>query len=340
MRSSSAARISSERGNSSLSVSRLPWHEPGWREIVGVWIYDSAFEADLEPSGPVEYLRTRPWSALARVPTADGDLFFKADPPALAFEPPLVAKLARRRPDCIPEVVAISVEQRWLLTRDAGRQLRELLRGSDDPRIWDELLPLYAHLQIELSSSLDDFLGRGMPDERPERVRVAFDDLLSRWDLGGRFADLARVAEEYALRLGEIVPPSVIHEEFNDNNIHLGAAGPVIIDWAESAIGHPFAGLCVTMRGLADRWGYEPGGPELLRLRDLYLEPWTTFAPRAELVELFGVAYALGTVSRALAWDRILAPLDQVDRAEFEHTVPAWLDVFVATVEGTATLGT
>ncbi len=240
----------------------------------------------------------------------------------------------------MPEVIAIDAGRGWLLTRNAGPQLRELLVGSDDPGIWDELLPLYARLQLEVCGSVDKLIALGTPDDRPANLRAAFEELLPRWDLESQFLQLAPVIEDYARRLGDTIPISVIHEEFNDNNIHLGAEGPVIIDWAEAAVGHPFAGLVVTMRGQVDRWGYEPGGPELCRLRDLYLEPWTTLASLPELVDLFALAYPLGMISRALAWDRILAPLDDSDRADFNHTVPGWLEVFLETIEGTATLGT
>jgi hypothetical protein len=252
----------------------------------------------------------------------------------------LTRELAEKRADCVPDVIAIDPDRGWLLTRDAGPQLRELLADSMDPQIWDELMPLYAGLQIELAPSVEQLVALGTPDDRPTGLRTVFEELSARWDLDPGLLELAPEIEAYAERLGDTVPLSVIHEEFNDNNIHLGQQGPVIIDWAEAAVGHPFAGLVVTMRGLADRWGYEPGGPELRRLRDLYLDPWTTFAPLPELVELFNVAYPLGMISRALAWDRILAPLDDSDRADFKHTVPAWLDVFRATIEGTATLGT
>jgi hypothetical protein len=273
------------------------------------------------------------------VPTTDGDLFFKADPPALAFEPALTIALAQRRPDCVPEVVASDLDRAWFLMRDVGPQLREVLAGSGDPGIWDELLPLYARLQLDLSDSVDEVIAFGTPDDRAGNLRAAFEELLPRWELES-LLPLAAVIEDSAERLDETIPISVVHEEFNDNNVHLGAGGPVVIDWGEAVVGHPFAGLVVTMRGLVDRWGYEPGGPELRRLRDLYLEPWTVFAPLAELVELFDLAYALGMVSRALSWDRILAPLDEEECAEYAHIVPAWLGVFAETIEGTATLGT
>ena len=45
-------------------------------------------------------------------------------PPSLGFEPPLTAALALRHPEHVPEVVA--AEGRRLLTRDAGRRLRNL----------------------------------------------------------------------------------------------------------------------------------------------------------------------------------------------------------------------
>jgi Phosphotransferase enzyme family len=306
---------------------------------VAAWVDQTLRDCDLEASGPIEHLRTRPWSALARVPTSDGDVFFKADPPALAFEPALTLALARRRPDCIPDVVASNLDRSWFLMRDAGPQLREVLALSGDPAIWDELLPLYAGLQRDLGESVDELIALGTPDDRPENLRLAFEELLPRWDLEPHLP-LAQVIEDYADLLGDAIPISVVHEEFSDNNIHLSAEGPVVIDWGEAVIGHPFSGLVVTMRGQVDRWGYAPGGPELRRLRDLYLEPWTEFAPLAELVELFELAYALGMISRALAWDRILAPLGEEDRADYAHIVPAWLGVFAETVQGTATLGT
>ena len=60
----------------------------------------------------------RAWSAVVRVPTTDGEAWFKEDPPSLAFEPALTAALAPRRPDILPEVIAF--EGPRLLTRDAG----------------------------------------------------------------------------------------------------------------------------------------------------------------------------------------------------------------------------
>jgi hypothetical protein len=230
-------------------------------------------------------------------------------------------------------VLGIDVDRGWMLARDAGIQLREVLADSSDARIWDLVLPLYAELQIELSDSVDELLALGVHDKRPHTLPVLYEEL------GGEPALVAEV-ERLVVEVGDTVPASIAHEEVQDHNIYLRDGHPVFIDWAEASVAHPFGSLVVTMRGLVDRWGLEPGGPELLRYRDLYLEPWSRFAPLPELRRLFSHAHTLGAVCRALTWHRLISPLGEEVQAEYGHAEPAWLDIFVETLEGRATLGT
>jgi hypothetical protein len=72
----------------------------------------------------VELVRARAWSAIVRVPTAEGMAWFKEEPPADEFEPALTELLVRRRPDDLPELIAW--EGRRMLTRDVGPRLREV----------------------------------------------------------------------------------------------------------------------------------------------------------------------------------------------------------------------
>ena len=52
--------------------------------------------------------------------------------------------------------------------------------------------------------------------------------------------------------------------------------GPMrVFDWGDAVVGHPFGTLLVTLRVVAHWTGLPNGAPELLRLRDAYLEPWT-----------------------------------------------------------------
>ena len=338
-RFSSGRAISSERESSSLTGSPLPWDATGWRETVDAWIEDSLANFGIAQAGAVEHLRARPWAATARVPTAEGAIYFKASAPSEAHEPHLTLALARRRADVVPEVLRIEPRQAWMLMRDGGPQLRELIAEPPDPAIWRMLLPLYAELQIELCDSVGDLLALSTPDKRPEGLVRAYEDLLSRWpdaDPAPPTAEIAAMVE----KLGETIPASLAHEEFGDNNILLRDGSPTVIDWAEAAVEHPFCGLVNTFRGLVARWGFDAGGPNLVRFRDVYLEPWTRFAAMPELIELFALAYALGMVCRALAWDRLVAALTGPARDEYAHNVRAWLAILSDTLEGKATLGT
>jgi hypothetical protein len=65
--------------------------------------------------------------------------------------------------------------------------------------------------------------------------------------------------------------------------------------------------------------------PALLRLRDAYLEPWSSYGSPAELRELCGVALRVGPPARALTWRRILLGIHAAERAEWNEYVPGWM---------------
>lgn len=289
----------------------LPWNAPGWLDDATQWI-----DAHAARVGDVEVVRIRPWSAVLRVPVEDSVLWFKESAPALAFEPALTELLARRRPDANPEVVA--AEGARLLTRDAGPQLRGLLDAGQPAPSWEAVVVLYAQLQIGLAEDADALLALGVPDRRPAALEAAYGPVPA---------------------VGDAVPLTLIHEEVHDGNVFVREGSPVFLDWGEASVSHPFAGLVNTLRAVVDREGWEPGGVEIRRLRDTYLEPWTAFAPIAELREAFAAGYALGTLCRSASWTRTLSPLAAADRAEYARYADAWLEIYEETLAAPERLG-
>jgi Phosphotransferase enzyme family len=282
-------------------LTELPWDDDGWFDEAAAWI-----AARVEPTGELEILRLRPWSALLRVPTAQGNAWFKESAPALAFESALTELLASRRGDCIPEVLA--AEGARLLTADAGPSVREVPERAD----WEEIVRLYAEVQIELADTVDELLSLGVPDSRPEALGHAVP--------------------------GD-VPLTLIHEEVHDGNVHLRDGRTVFIDWAEASVSHPFAGLTNTLRMAAWRLDWEPGGAQVHRLRDAYLEPWTRFAPMEHLRLIFAEAYALGALARAATWNRVVTPLTGAAREEYAHNASAWREIYAEAIGPDAKLG-
>ena len=293
----------------------LPWSQPGWLDDVTTWIDES-----VERTGPLDELHRRAWSAMMRMPTRDGIAYFKAAAPAFLHEAPLVEALARWRPDCTAALLAVDARRGWILMRDSGETLRGILTRDPSLKRFEPLLTRYARLQLELAVRREEVLALGVPDRRLVRLAELGAELPVDADLVRR---LVEEVESYE------VPETLVHEEVHEANVLIRDGVEVFIDWGDSSVGHPFFGIVVALRSVADRFGLEPGAPELERLVDAYLEPWTLVTPRKRLRALFPAAYRLGMLNRALSWQATVRSLEAPERAEFSPFVAAWLEEFL-----------
>jgi Phosphotransferase enzyme family len=316
----------------------LDWAQPEWIAAASEWVADQIDGAAI--TGGVEQVHLVPWSTVLRVPTADGDLYLKAASLSGTFEPALTVLLAERFPDRTAEPVAIDAERGWLLTRDAGTRLRELMEAAADLHQWETLLPAYADLQIQLAPSADELLALGVPDRRLARIPGQMEELLDDPEAlmlelpdGLTSDELLRLRErlpEVAAMCQELrglgIPETLQHDDFHDGNVFVRNGTHVFFDWGDSCMSHPFHTLVVTLRTVAMRFDLEPGGREILRLRDAYLEP---FGERESLLRAFDLAYAVGTIGRALAWHRYVRESDPRYRSEIAEAVPYGLQRFL-----------
>ena len=317
------------------------WTSPEWLAAVRVWVEARLAERGVQIDGEVEQPHIYWWATALRIPTTDGVVWFKAEQPHHAFEVTLTQLLARAVPQHTAEVVAGDAARGWMLTRDAGTRIREL---PDALPQWDALLPRYAEIQIAFAERVDELLALGVPDHRlevmPQQLRRALDDesaLLFGSEDGltedehRRIVDGLAEFEDLCRRLAALpIPQSLQHDDLHDGNAFVRGDDHVIFDWGDSCISHPFHTLAVTLRALAWRNGLAPGGPEVMRLRDAYLEPWTSIA-RGDDVELAcDLARRTGAVQRALAWHRFAQLMPPDARAETVSSVPYGLKLYLA----------
>jgi hypothetical protein len=292
-------------------VSEPRWTEPEWLAGAEAWIRERA-----DVAGELDQFHVRWWSTVIRVPTRGGDLYFKAVAKGFLFEPPLTAKLFELKPDRVTAVVDVDVERGWMLMRDAGRRFREIVRSPADLRHWELALPRYAELQLAATPLAEELLALGVPDARLSVLPGHLHTALAQPVRGLTPAQQERVLEalpEFEAMCGELaaygIPETIQHDDLHDGQVFLRDGRYLFFDWGDSCISHPFHSLTVTLRANAARLGLEPGGPELQRLRDAYLEPF------GDLQEAANLAYWTGTVARALAWDRFV-------RSGFGYTEP------------------
>jgi len=291
------------------------WTQPEWLAEATAWIRER-----VDPIGELDQFHVRSWSTVLRVPTADGDLFFKAVAPAHRFEAGLTARLAELQPGRVTEVLAVDAERGWFLMRDAGTRLRELVETAADLDHWERLLPEYARLQIEVAPHAQELLDLGTPDHRlavlPQQLRD-----LAETDYG-RFAleALPRFEELCSTLAAAGIPETIQHDDLHDGQVFWREGRYLFFDWGDSCVSHPFHSLTVTLRAIAWKLDLPPGGRELERLRDAYLEP-SGAGP-----ELADLGYRTGTVARAIAWHRMQVPEHVEDPSAPEYGLKLFLE--------------
>ncbi|MGZ4431863.1 MAG: phosphotransferase [Gaiellales bacterium] len=322
-------------------VHGLRWTDDGWLAGARAWIEAQLRDLGIVPAGHAEQAHVQPWSTVLRVPTDAGDLWFKANMPALSHEAAVIEVLAGLPPVRVPELLAVDRRSGWMLQADGGVRLRELPAGHASSSRWEQALATYAELQLDAAAERAALLAAGAPDHGLQALPGEYERLLD---------DSRAVAEELpggltggeVQRLRELVPavtrmcqglaggglPETIqHDDFHDGQIFVRNGRCLVFDWADACVSHPFLTLTVTIRVLAHR--LDRAVPELDRFRDAYLEPWTSLQPRRELLAALPDALRLGGICRALTWRRVVVDLPAPLRHEHADAVPGWLRVFL-----------
>ena len=207
------------------------------------------------------------WSTVLRVPTADGDLWFKANAAPHAFETGLLAILERVHPGHVPQLVAFDAARGWHLMRDGGERLRELLHSPGDLRRWEEILPEYGELQLTVAPYVDELLAAGVADERlavlPGHLAALLDDRdacmagIEDQLTEDEYRRVRAILPEYAERCKRLaafcIPETIQHDDLHDANVFVRDGRNLFFDWGDSCVSHPFHTLVVTLRQASDR---------------------------------------------------------------------------------------
>jgi hypothetical protein len=295
----------SATGRKAIYAPRVPtWTDPGWLAEVHAWI-----RAHADVDGAIEQPHVRPWGTVLRVPTPDGPAWFKTNIPSMTYEVGVVGLLARERPDIVPPLLAVDLDRGWMLMADAGERLREVIERERSLRRWLDVLPLYAGVQIDIAPHVDELLALGTPDHRLAALPAKAAEIPElREDLPA-IEDLARRLAAHG------IPETIQHDDFHDAQVFLRDGRPLIFDWGDACVAHPFLSMSVALEGVI-AWGVddvedsEPLGP----YRDAYLEPFERYAPRAELEDALDLALRLGWVCRVLTIYSYARTLDPPER--------------------------
>jgi hypothetical protein len=325
------------------------WTSTAFLADVRAWVGAALDARGIDLTGEWDQPHARVWSSAIRFETTGGRVWFKVNGPGTAHEAALVRLIDERIPGLVPEVLAVDTDRHWSLSRDGGPQLRGLGAPDELWGPWEELVARYAEAQLALAPQRAAVLAAGLPEVSPGTVPALARRLLS--DLSGVPVDQGGLSSEQQDRLAGVlprlddwcaelraagVPDSVQHDDLHSANVCWNGTVEQarIIDWGDASWGHPFGTMLATLNSIAYHAGvFEEdrpiSAPEVLRVRDAYLEVFTSYAPRAELVPLVRLARRVGCVAKALSYERALTGTAVAVQAEEEFPVREWFLVLL-----------
>ena len=325
---------------------QLIWHNPEWQGQAHDWIRTEAKRNSIQITGEIEQNHAYAWSTVMRVPSSEGTLFFKATAGETIYEIALTQKFAGWFPDCMPDLVALDTARGWMLMRDSGEQLRLSIRPTKDVTPWEPVITKYAELQIGLAEHVDEILALGIPDRRLAALPSLYKQLLADeaslmidqekglsstdfqrlQDLKPRFEQICADLTAYG------IPASVNHGDFHDGNILLKNGRITFFDWGDADVTHPFVSLrtfFVSMEIALNLDDYAHPTPEMITLRDRYLEQWEKFAPKKELLKAYHLSRPVASIVKTLAWHHSISRMEGSLRDEYAWIVPEVLREFM-----------
>jgi Ser/Thr protein kinase RdoA (MazF antagonist) len=157
-------------------------------------------------------------------------------------------------------------------------------------------------------------------DQPPGLTREQYRLLL---DLSQRVVELCAQLVQYH------IPETLNHGDFHDGNVFVRGGRFSFIDWGDSCVSHPFYSLRTVLVSAEISLGLEENSPELRPLRDAYLEPWTRYGSREDLLRALDLAGRLASINGALTWHRLVSRLEGLPREEYAEPVPALLQEFL-----------
>jgi len=302
-----------------LPALRSPWARPGWWAAIHQWVTAELAVRGRHLIGPLEQRKTWGVSCLLRGETAEGPVWVKGAPalPLFANEAAVTAALAAAYPAIVPTPLAIDADQHWLLLDDFDAAL---LKDADFAA-WETLIDRYAALQVAAVNNEDRLLALGCLDRRLPRLVAQIPFLLTVVQTLPDFsaaeqATLVAAAPQLVALCAELaacgVPATLVHGDLHDHNIAVRAGQPLIFDWSDACIAHPFLDLTTLL--FTDYLDAHPD--ERAALRDRYLVHWAAYGSPAQLQRTADLAAQVGALHQAISYAGIVSNMEPTARWE------------------------
>jgi hypothetical protein len=317
-----------------VGMSELPaWTRPEWYDEALPWIAEH-----VAATGPWTQVRSWGLSNVLRIPTADGDVYFKAiahsttieptRPDALpllfAHEPVFLQKASEDRPGDLPAPLTIDPKRAWMLLPDLGKPLAT----ETDIAVWIDAVRRHARLQRSYANHPDRLLDLTCLDRRLAVLDTELDGLLG----PNRMTDLLEPPErallpDRAKQLREAIteltaigiPETLLHGDLHPRNIAVRGKQVLAFDWTDASLSHPFLDMVTFIEEERAPLSADP------RVLDAYLSEWEEYASPTDLRRAFDLATELGALHQTMTYAHLIDHLTGPSKASMLRGGAWWL---------------
>ncbi|WP_340538083.1 phosphotransferase family protein [Nocardioides sp. GXZ039] len=281
-------RVAELRG-SAPDDGRQQWFMPGWFDGVRAWVdRELAARGDVRlDDGEIGQMWSLSVVVRFGVRSPDGadgvvrDVWFKATCTGFAAEPVLTAWVAGLAASRVPTILALDADRAWMLLE----AFSEDAEPSADSV--GTLAAELARLQLASRHRIDALLAAGAPERGEEATVVGLRELIRSGVERDTMTEAQRVAAAdaepwMAAKVAELhglgLPLTLVHGDLHLGNATHHSDGPVIFDWTDACVAHPY----LDARHLARSVAQQLDADAAETVREAYLEPWREAYPAVD----------------------------------------------------------
>jgi hypothetical protein len=298
----------------SSSGNLVPWERPGWMKEVVFWllrIFNGVNRPGLTNLAQVK----AGWgmSTLLLIETSEADYYFKAGTRLGIEEWRLLKRLHGKFPGRIPDPLVVNEQNNWMVLRKidhmpypprdfdglcgAFRAYAEIQLGCAEWRLTGEVPGLRVKDAAWMRSRADAFISADRVPEVFSELKSALGDT----ELAALTAAWRRDIEGLAAAK---LPLTLNNEDLHFQNILNTAGGPVLIDWADCVMTHPFFSL----HRILALWGVELSEDERQEREEVhraYLDVFRRLVDEDQLRHEVAITERLWKLYQAFRWQNM-----------------------------------
>jgi hypothetical protein len=301
---------------------RPPWFLPGWYDEMEAWVDEQLVTSGRRRTGVIRVSRVWSISGVLQVPTATGDVWFKAASDMFRVEAALHRVLAGHFPDDVPALVAVDTDRGWVLM--------EAMQGAGDsnraPGAAAALAQRWGAVQLASLDVLDELVAAGAPVRDAEATVAGFRRAVT------ESPELARLTEEERTALDEVLdevgqmvqelwgcglPDTLSHGDLHIGNVAYDGEVLRVFDLTDCCVSHPL----LDAYHLAHFDQRKPSESDLFAA---FLRPWRAAYPDADLDRATALVPVVDLAFQVDTFHRIALATEPVSAYELGGVV-AWL---------------